>query len=527
MRTQPLRAPIKTVERNPSGKEEGASGLLAVTDDRRGRWGPQQVLIGALNGPAALVCAGVLIATACGPHTVLRQHDPLRTQTLSVTEQRGSQVLRLGDVELPAVDGIGIAGLTWSRDGSHLAYPAGQGGGWRIIRDGQAGPAWDAVGAPVYSADGAHLAYAARRGRTWQVVIDDQAGSGWDGILGGTLRLSPDGRHHAYVAQTGSERVVVHDGRPDRPCQRVAQLSLSDDGGGPYYLAQVGAWAYVRCRAEVYGPFAAAAELVSSPAGSCTYIAKQNQRWRVYVGSHEIGAYDSAAGLTRHPGGQIAYVARLGSQERVIRGSTLDPVFSGIDFRSLSYNLSGDIFGYIARTHRSLNPANSGGLPATSAQVVINGTPGPNYSNIIDFQIASQHYAYVAILPEGRTRVVIDDQPGPMHPFVLDLQLHPTAPRALYVTSIGGRPVISTPSGTYPYPLVLPGSLTWSPDGQHWGCIAGEDPSALYFVLDGERRKPFELDELYQTWLSGQLTAPAAASTLRAWVRAELARAAR
>ncbi len=45
------RAPINTVERNPSGKEEGASGLLAVTDDRRGRWGPQQVLIGALSLP--------------------------------------------------------------------------------------------------------------------------------------------------------------------------------------------------------------------------------------------------------------------------------------------------------------------------------------------------------------------------------------------------------------------------------------------------------------------------------------------
>ena len=28
-----LRAPIKTVERNPSGKEEGVSGLPAVTDD--------------------------------------------------------------------------------------------------------------------------------------------------------------------------------------------------------------------------------------------------------------------------------------------------------------------------------------------------------------------------------------------------------------------------------------------------------------------------------------------------------------
>ncbi|HNN97288.1 MAG TPA: hypothetical protein PKI03_33695 [Pseudomonadota bacterium] len=57
-----------------------------------------------------------------------------------MTEERSGQVLCLDDVERPAVDGIGIAGLAWSRDGRHLAYPALPGGGWRVIRDGQAGP---------------------------------------------------------------------------------------------------------------------------------------------------------------------------------------------------------------------------------------------------------------------------------------------------------------------------------------------------------------------------------------------------
>ena len=46
---QALRAPIKTVERNPGSKEGGVNGLPAVTDDRRRSRGPQQDLIGALS----------------------------------------------------------------------------------------------------------------------------------------------------------------------------------------------------------------------------------------------------------------------------------------------------------------------------------------------------------------------------------------------------------------------------------------------------------------------------------------------
>ena len=45
-----LRVPNKTVDRTPGCKEGEASGLLAVTDDRRSRQGLPQVLIGALRG---------------------------------------------------------------------------------------------------------------------------------------------------------------------------------------------------------------------------------------------------------------------------------------------------------------------------------------------------------------------------------------------------------------------------------------------------------------------------------------------
>lgn len=120
-----LRAPTKTVERTPGRKEGAASGLLAVTDERRSRQGPQQVLIGALHRGAKresqrmartlparhapgrasflfraytlfLFC-GVLCSTGCLPGYVriaLRTNDvsnqgrPLRVLIRSVDEQQ-------------------------------------------------------------------------------------------------------------------------------------------------------------------------------------------------------------------------------------------------------------------------------------------------------------------------------------------------------------------------------------------------------------------------------------------------------
>ncbi len=64
--------------------------------------------------------------------------------------------------------------LVFSPDSRHLHYLANSNGKWRVVVDGQPGPAYAGIGTSslVFSPDGRHVAYTAQQGDKWQVLVE-------------------------------------------------------------------------------------------------------------------------------------------------------------------------------------------------------------------------------------------------------------------------------------------------------------------------------------------------------------------
>lgn len=460
-----------------------------------------------------ILLLGVL-GSGCGPRPVYYGYNVPRSARLEVIEHRGEQYVRYGGQEQTRYRGIGLAGLAPSADGKHLAYPAQRRGRWLVVRDAREEGDWDGVGPLSWSADSQHLAYAARLGKAWHIVLDGRPGPPWDSIVAASLSLSSDGKHLVYAARRGPSVQVVRDGQSGPAFDGIAQLTLDPQGNHLSYLARRQTSAYVRCDGRELGPYQLIAELVQGADGQCAFIAKRSHRWRVYFAETELGAHDSAAGLTLSATGELAYVARQGDQERVVRSRRPGPPYRKIDWQSLRFSADGQHFSYIARAEET-------------ALVVQDAVPGPRFPDVQGLSVVGAHVAYVVTLPDEQRRVVFDGKPGPSYTEIVDLQLAPDGARAIYLAQRRGRSRVVTPDGELPFALILPGSLTWSRDGAHWGCLAGTQVHDLNFVIDGRPQRAFAMGEYYQSLLqAGQpQTTKEPSSLLRSWVAAELDRA--
>jgi len=69
------------------------------------------------------------------------------------------------------------------------------------------------VGLPIFSSDRRHMAYVAQVGSKRFVVLDGKKEKSYDGIVAGSLVFSPDSRRVAYWAAVGQTRFVVVDGK--------------------------------------------------------------------------------------------------------------------------------------------------------------------------------------------------------------------------------------------------------------------------------------------------------------------------
>lgn len=155
-----------------------------------------------------------------------------------------------------------IGGEVWAGPGARqVLWAAKRQGKWHMVVNGEAGPAWEEIGAPFFSVGGEHMAYAARReGRHWVVVLDGQPLPGDFSDVGTEfafnlpmvylssipvilryhkrLVFSPDGKRLGFIAWQGKQRQVVVDGKPGPLYEDIAGLRFSADGRRVGYVAK-------------------------------------------------------------------------------------------------------------------------------------------------------------------------------------------------------------------------------------------------------------------------------------------------
>jgi len=159
------------------------------------------------------------------------------------------RVVQRGDKQVVVRDGrLGmeydkVSGITFSADGSSLAYEAKRGGEHFMVLDDREWPLAAQVVQDSFrvSPDDKRLALVARHQGKWQVMVDARPDPPFDFIFADTLKFSPNSAHTGYLAIKGQRLVAVVDGQvrgqrdilPPEARNLEDLLRQAEDNGAP------------------------------------------------------------------------------------------------------------------------------------------------------------------------------------------------------------------------------------------------------------------------------------------------------
>lgn len=337
-----------------------------------------------------------------------------------------------------------VDALTFTQDGTALAYAASQGDKWwMVVKQSEQGP-YERVGPPAFSPDGKILAYVAmladgnrivvvnnkpsgaydlvfegriafspdgsrmvygaqRRGQ-WYVIVDGRE-LGPYAFLGSTtgFRFSPDGKRLAFAAMaTDRKWSLVIDGQGQTPHENLADVAFSPDGKRlAVAVLDGGKWRVTADRQEQQAFDAIGADTLQfSPDGAkLAYAAQAGAKWCVVVNGKAEKSYDGLADVLFSPNGRrLAYAVRQGEAEMVVLDGREQRLFDRIGGGTLVFSPNSQRLGYIARVGRA-------------RCVVIDGKRKRRYdlAGYLNFSPDSRYFLYLAV-GGGKAFSVVDEK---------------------------------------------------------------------------------------------------------------------
>ena len=445
-------------------------------------------------------------------------HSPDRRRKVEVLQARNKlQTVKVDGKAGRPYDGVGVGALVFSPDSRRLAYPAQRGHGWHVVINGEEGEPFGGIGEIVFSPDSRHVAYLARRGGRWHVVRDGKVGAPFYGVFRRTLTFSADSKRLASVvmAAPGKAQVVV-DGKKGPVFSQVAGLTFSADSRRVAYIGRDKGRARVVVDGKPGPIYDDVSEVALGKGSRVAYLARRLRAWIAVVNGQEGKARDGAAGLVYSPDGErVAFAALKGEQTFVVLDGVEGPRHDGIRVPTLTFTASGHLL-YVARRLRR------GGVLYTA---VHDGKAGQPFLKIRSLQATpAGRWGYIG---EGaKDRVVLDGKPGAGAPWVANLVLGPRGRRHAFLTRKDKQVelvvVTDGKARRHRFDVVVRGSVIFSDDGAHWGCLAGDrEPRRLYMVVDGRTAAAFDREELTAAMMADPRRSEA--TLLRRWVAAELA----
>lgn len=133
-----------------------------------------------------------------------------------------------GGVKSNQYDYIDENSISFSADGSKMAFSATKGDKQLIVYDNVEGTAYDQVGFPIISANGKHFAYWGVADNKAYVILDNQESRSYDAV--NAIIFNEVGSSCAYHAQRGGKHIIVIDGEESLPFEVAHSLQFSPDG---------------------------------------------------------------------------------------------------------------------------------------------------------------------------------------------------------------------------------------------------------------------------------------------------------
>ncbi len=337
-----------------------------------------------------------------------------------------------GDQTHPHADAVDWDRLTFTNDSTVLAYPAFIDGAWRMVINGDPGPAWDRIAtAPIITNNAPNIFYVAfKQGRyhvvdrhtpgpglrlidsppvvsddgkifaywamgddlLWRVYRNHKPVHDYDTDRPGRLLLSSDGKSLAAVLKRGDHWLVVHNKQPGPAFAAIGRgsLTISPDGSRLAYAVrkQLG-WAIVlddRVQ-QTFTQLAANSLRFSPDSKRFAYAALNQGQWSV-IESQPDGT----------PAAKPLAASRSSDSQRP-DNTDQHPGFNQLDTATLAFSPDSQHLAYIAR---------NGGWPS----VILDGEVLGQYDHAeqLTFSPTSEHLVYIATQNDA-SRLYVDGIP--------------------------------------------------------------------------------------------------------------------
>jgi hypothetical protein len=197
----------------------------------------------------------------------------------------------------------GIANLSFSPDGRHVAYMGARTDRNHAVIDGVEGPPYEWISMLQFSRDSKHFAYFASDGKSWFLVLDGKPGKRYSSVFDKSLNFSSDGRRLCFYAtkEDGEDVLVVAGANPQ---EFAAHYTYFD------YQA-----------------------IFSQDSKHIAYIYyRHDSKWALCVDGQELAAYDARpanAGIVFDKSGRLRTIAVRGNEifsvEVAFSGSNYNP----------------------------------------------------------------------------------------------------------------------------------------------------------------------------------------------------------
>ncbi len=482
----------KAVDEILGGTQAGPPGVEAVVDPQAAGGmaplgvDPKETLLGPL-GPG-------------GPNSVFISDDGER---VLIAAERGSRkVMLLDGVEGPVFEDVGGVYLGWtvafSESGGRSAYLGRRGEDYVAVVDGEE------VGTIFYARnpflptsagnrpntifhfnqEGSRLAYPSKSAQgEWRMVVDGEPGPAFAGIDIGQVRVRGD--RVAYVGTTADrkKRVVV-DGTPSAAYDDVRSLLMTDDGAHYAFIGMRDLVHHLVIDGVEGPPGPPPGGLSLGPNGQVAYIEtepappgyrQQNPQVLVVDG---MEVTDQTV-MALHYDGSLEGFPPGASPTYAIADPNLNTLY-------VAFSPDGKRFAYT--THET-----------NGARVVIDGQPGPEYRGIanLHFSPDGSRVAYIGRGSTGGSFVVVDGEELPSGSHNLSsFEFSPDGQRYWYELFRDGNRYLNLDGEESEAFWAGAGLIgQFSPDGSRFAYIACHGYMQCEVSLDGQSTPPGHIGE--------------------------------
>ncbi len=393
-----------------------------------------------------------------------------------------------------------------SPDGKHFAcVDVSENARMRVVLDGQVQREFDAILSMTYSSDGSHLAYVGKEANGHTVMLDGRVVGTIDGFANKqqmgrdlSLTVSPDGSRLALLAFQKGKVVVVEGDKPGPQFDRISKVKFSPDGKRLAYIgSRDGKWFVIVDGNEKEAEDRVGDFILSKDGKHVAYSVIVQNGWDSLtidgVTQQKFGDIVSGSLRFSPDGSRIGYISAAGSEFRCIVDGQPVSNKSSAGLSDIEFSNHGEHVAYFSLS----KPVRQGSdgkavFEPGSASVVIDGTVIAEFDELrvgsFSFSNDGQHTAWAA--RRGTEWRVYVDQKA-QSPFAA------IGEGGIYFNSEGTRVAYSAQGEDKKWRVVVDGvqgepfdevngkSIVFSAEAKHISYIADRDGKSSV-VVDGK-----------------------------------------